>query len=122
MPTFPPRIDIYTAEDMKQMTDAFRAGLMQGADQSLNTAAALHPRIVATLRQWGLDGTNRLGIGSDANKSANRVIRQMQRSAEHMTSAAFYMKAANIDFVRLVVVPVAVARAEREKKGSTLKV
>jgi hypothetical protein len=122
MPTFPPKIDVYTEADMKQMTEGFRAGLMLGADQAANTAAALHPRIVATLRQWGLDGTNRLGVGSDANKAANRIARQLQRMAEHMTTAAFYGKAANQDFVRLVVVPVAAARAEQKNGSNVLKV
>lgn len=122
MPTFPPKIDVYTEADMKQMTEGFRAGLMLGADQAANTGAALHPRVVATLRQWGLDGVNRLGFGSDASKAATRIVRQLQRSAEHMTAAAFYMKAANLDFVRYVVVPVAAARAEQKNGSNVLKV
>jgi hypothetical protein len=120
MPMFPPSIDWNKFDDakMKGMSDAIRSAMLTGSD-FLNTGASyLHPQMVNAMRKYGLDGTNRFGFGSDANRAANKVTNLLKRSAEHMADAASCMGFAYLAFMTDVWVPIQRAKEEMKNGAS----
>jgi hypothetical protein len=123
MPQMPPSVDVRDDASMKVLADGFRAATIQGADFLATTAAYLHPLMVNTMRKYGLDGTNRFGYGSDANKAANKVTNLLKRSAEHLVDAGNCAGYAYVAFMKEVWEPVQRAKAEQANgAASTLKV
>ena|SRR5919205_3510992 len=113
MPQMPPSVDVKDADTMKHLADSFRAATTQGADFLATTAVYLHPMMVNTMRRYGLDGTNRLGFGSDANKAANKVTNLLKKAAEHLTDCGQCVGYAYIAFMAEVWEPVQRAKAEQ---------
>lgn len=110
--TFPPRIDIVDESTTKQVAEMYRSGLVNGSHQARIIAAKFHPCVVKTLRHWGLDGSNRLGFGSDAKKVADEIERAYDQAAEHMTSAAYYIDTAELITQGRFWTPVSMAMKE----------
>jgi hypothetical protein len=115
MPTMPKAgVDIYSEEDMRNVCQGLQAGSVRLSDWAANAAAALHPRIVATLRQEGL-GAGLLGM--DARRVASRVTRHLKTIAElewHVAQTAVLL---NRSFVQNVAEPVRQAR-HRARQGT----
>ena len=93
---FPPQIDIVNEATTKQVAELYRQGLMGGSHQVKIMAAKFHPCVIATLKHYGLDGTNRFGFGSDARKVADEIVHTYAQASEHMKSAAYYIDAAEL--------------------------
>jgi hypothetical protein len=123
MPQMPPSIDVTNDTTMKAFADAYRGAAFQGADFLATTATYLHPRMVNTLRKYGLDGTNRFGYGSDAIKSANKVVNLLKRAAEHLVDSGQCVGYAYQAFMSEVWEPAQRAKAEQKNHAqSTLDV
>lgn len=116
---FPPQIDIVNEATTKQVAEAYRHGLLLGEHQARIMAAKFHPCVIATLRHHGLDGTNRFGYGSDAKKVADEISRALNRSAEHMKTAAHFIDAAELIIQGRLWTPVQLAiKAQQSGQSS----
>lgn len=122
MPQMPPNIDVRDDASMKALADAYRAATIQGADFLATTAAYLHPLIVNTMQKYGLDGTNRLGFGSDAKKSASEVTDLLKRAADHLVDSGACVGFAYLRFMTRVWEPIQRAKAEQKAGTQTLNV
>lgn len=123
MPVFPPDVTVEDDSTMHQLTNAFRSSMHAGSDFLNTVVAALHPLIVATLRRFGLDGTNRFGLGSDARKAANSVCDPLKRAAGHLMDASMLVGFAYLAFIKNVWTPIQMAKREQESGSTrTLKV
>jgi hypothetical protein len=118
MPVFPPSVNVKDESSMKALADGFRAATYQGSDFLCTTAAYLHPLMVNTMVKYGLDGTNRFGFGSDANKAANKVTKLLKDAADHLTDAGRCVGYAYLAFVSDVWEPIQRAKQEQENHST----
>jgi hypothetical protein len=115
---FPPSVNVKDESSMKALADGYRAATYQGADFLATTAAYLHPLMVNTMRKYGLDGTNRFGFGSDANKAANKVTNLLKQAAGHLVDSGQCVGFAYLSFVTDVWEPIQRAKAEQQSRTS----
>ncbi len=118
MPEFPPSIDVRSDVAFQAFANAFRLGSSAASDMLNTTAAYLHPMMVDTLKKYGLDGTNRFGFGSSADKAAGSVIAKLRRAAQHYVDGGQLVAAAYIDFVSNVWIPYQMAKKAMENGQS----
>jgi hypothetical protein len=121
MPMFPSRVDVVDGDSMRKLVDGLRAPLFQGADYIAEFAIELQPDVIHTLRTAGADETNRLGFGSSASKSADALVFDCMKAAEHLKAACEYLEALALDYRRLVSVPLEMAERARTHTGKLLR-
>lgn len=109
-------------EKLKALTDQVAQAMYELSDYLANTGVALHPDIVELLRAEGLDGSNRFGLGSSANTTANGFVSIMKRAAAQAEATGKIARAAHLYWIKNIQVPVAVARAARDKSNPKLDV
>lgn len=112
----PPSIDVFSTDDMRQLTNYLTDAGIGISDFVANQAVAMHPRIAETLRLEGVDGPagvlSGFGRGSIANQNATQVIRPLKKAAEHLDTAAKLSRAAWFAWHKYLVTPVEIARRE----------
>jgi hypothetical protein len=122
----PPSIDVFSTDDMRQLTNYLTDTGIGISDFIANQAVAMHPRIAETLRAEGIDGHTRdfgaLGWGSVANQSATRVVQPLKKAAEHYDAAAKLSRAAWNAWHKYLVTPVEVARRSQHTGRQQMKV
>ncbi len=118
MPEFPPSIDVRSDVAFQAFANGFRMGSAAASDMLNTTSAFVHPMIVSTLRKYGLDGTNRFGMGSSAQKAADSVVNKLKRAANHYVDGGQLVVAAYIDFVTNVWTPFQLAKKSMENGDS----
>lgn len=121
MATFPPSTVVKNESTFKAVANGFRLGGDAASDALANLAVWLHPVIVNTLRKHGLDGTNRLGLGSDAKKAADSVVGPLHRAAQNFSAGGALVGFAYLAFVKNVVTPIEIAKRQQEG-GDTLDI
>lgn len=114
MPEFPPNVDVRSDVAFQAFANGFRLGSSAASDMLNTTAAYIHPMIVTTLKRYGLDGNNRFGFGSSAEKAASSVVAKLRRAAEHYVDGGQLVAAAYIDFVTNVWTPYQMAKKSME--------
>lgn len=114
MPEFPPNVDVRNDVTFQAFANAFRLGSNAASDMLNTTAAYLHPMIVNTLKQYGLDGTNRFGFGSSAQKAADSVVYKLKLAAEFYVDGGQLVGAAYLDFIQNVWTPYQMAKKAME--------
>ncbi len=118
MPEFPPSIDVRSDVAFQAFANGFRMGSAAASDMLNTTAAYVHPMIIGTLRKYGLDGTNRFGFGSSAQKAADSVVNKLKRAAGHYVDGGQLVVAAYVDFVTNVWTPFQLAKKAAENGDS----
>lgn len=104
---------------MKVLADTFKA-FGNGAAVFLESAAKyIEPAIENSLKEYGLDGTNRLGFGSDAKKTAKRVTGLWLQAGGHLKDAGGLMGHSYSVFMRDVWNPIAVAKQQQKMPMSS---
>jgi hypothetical protein len=97
---------------MKHLADAYRASMNLGSDFLNTTAAYLHPRMINAMKKYGLDGTNRFGFGSDANRAAKKVTNLLKTAADHLIDSGMCVGYAYMAFITDVWQPIQQAKKE----------
>lgn len=115
-----PEIRVKRDEHLRLIADAARGASNTAADALTTLAAYLHPQMVRTMQRYGLDGTNRFGFGSDANKAADKVVHNLKRAAECYTDGGRFVGYAYVSFMREVWEPVKMAKEALKKKNADL--
>jgi hypothetical protein len=98
---------------LAQLVDECNAALMALATYLEQTAIHLHPDIIALLKSEGLDGSNRFGMGSSANATANGFVALARRSAEYAETSGKLLRTMYLYWVKNIKVPVEVAQKAR---------
>jgi hypothetical protein len=123
MPTFPPAVQVVNDTTMHALANAIRASMHSGSDFLNTTVAYLHPDIVASLQKYGLDGTNRFGMGSDARKAASSVCDPLKKAADKLMEASKLVGFAYLAFNKNVWVPIEAAKnAQKTGRGAGLHI
>jgi hypothetical protein len=123
VPVFPPAVHVVNDSTMQALANAFRASMHAGSDFLNTTVSHLHPDMVASLRKYGLDGTNRFGMGSDARKAADSVCDPLRKAADKLMEASKLVGYAYLAFNKNVWVPIESAKAaQRTGQGAGLKI
>jgi hypothetical protein len=123
MPAFPPGVQVVNDTTMHALANAFRASMHAGSDYLNTVVAHLHPDMVASLRKYGLDGTNRFGFGSDAGKAADSVCDPLKKAADKLMEASKLVGFAYLAFNKNVWIPIESAKAaQRTGQGAGLKI
>jgi hypothetical protein len=123
VPVFPPAVQVINDTTMHALANAFRAGMHAGSDYLNTTVAHLHPDIIASLQKYGLDGTNRFGFGSDAQKAANSVCDPLKKAADKLMEASKLVGFAYLAFNKNVWIPLEAAKnAQKTGQGAGLTI
>jgi methyl-accepting chemotaxis protein len=125
MPQVPPTVRVGgkgSTEKLRELVNQVSQAMNELSDYLAETAVQLHPDIVELLRQEGLDGTNRFGMGSSASATANGFVRIMKRAAEQAESTAKIVRAAHLYWTKNIKVPVEVAQKARNVNRTKLEV
>lgn len=113
----PPSIDVFSTEDMRELTNYLTDLGIGVADFLGNQAVAMHPRITETLRAEGVDGDSwgfaGLSGGSIANQNGTRIIQHFKKAAEHFDAGAKLSRGAWHAWHKYLVTPVEVARRQK---------
>lgn len=117
------RIEVYSTEDMHRLCESGRSAFMSDATYLSGQATAIRRRVALALREEGLDGprAQMLGVsfGSSAEAAAKAIERPLKLAADHLETAAKYMKAAELAWNKYFKVPMEVSMRAREKGRSS---
>lgn len=116
----PRSIQIKDTATARQFAEASRLLVVTLSDHWANQMIQIHPRIVARLRAEGMDGTNRLGFGSSASKTASAIIQPGKRFADALESAGIFAKAFAHGWQELYATPIEIAEQMKKQAGSQM--
>jgi hypothetical protein len=116
----PRSIQIKDTATAHQFAEASRLLVVSLSDHWANQMIQIHPRIVARLKAEGLDGTNRLGFGSSASKTASAIIRPGQRFADSLESVGVLSKAFAHGWQELYATPIQIAEQMKKHSGAQM--
>lgn len=120
MPVFPPDIVVRNASTFQSLANAFNQACLQAGGFLHQTASYLEPKIVNTMQGYGLDGTNRFGLGSDAKKASKSVTGPLRKAAEHMIDAGKLVGFAYLAYQQNVKGPIDAAKDAMKRSTDTL--
>lgn len=120
MPQMPPSIDtIQTSEDANKIAEQLRHGLILVSDFAANLAIATHPRIVAGLREQGLDQGGMFSqlLGGDASRTAKQILAPLRVISVETYNAAQAATLFKRRVEQLYSEPIRRAIAEKDRGG-----
>jgi hypothetical protein len=116
----PRSIQIKDTATAMQLAETTRLLLVTVSDHWANQMIQIHPRIVARFKAEGLDGTNRLGFGSSASKTASAIIQPGKRLADGLESVGVFAKAFAHGWQELYATPIEIAEQMKKHSGAQM--
>ncbi len=96
------------------MANQIRQDVHQMSDYLNTVVSYTHPMSVNTLKRFGLDGTNRFGFGSSAQKAADAYCDPLKRAAQNFVDGGQLVTQSFMLFVKGVWVPYQMAKKQME--------
>lgn len=107
---------------LARLVDEIAAAELALATYLEQMAISLHPDVIELLKSEGLDGSNRFGMGSSANATANGFVALARRAAMQAEACAKVTRSMYIYWIKNVKVPVEAAQKARNSARPKLGV
>lgn len=106
--------DIRSTEALENFVQVHAQFLLDESDLLSNVAVTLEPRLIARLKQAGLDEARVWGMGSTAAAAAKSVTRHFKVAAELEETATRALRRAWLNYLRNIVEPILAAESAQK--------